>query len=74
MCVRAYGSAQMRAHVSLCMFLCMHARPSVDAFVGVCQRICGLCVRACVRASLYTCMIYAGAVCVRTRTCVRTRM
>ena len=50
-------TGHVRAHVKLCMCLCMHVhvhmRAGVGAhacaFVGVGQRTCGLCVRACVR-------------------------
>ena len=56
-------TGHMRAHVKLCMCLCMHVlvRAGVGAhacaFEGVAQRTCGLCVRACVSTSLYACMI-----------------
>ena len=60
MCVRLWArvcsrhwfalTGHVRAHVKLCMCLCMHVRAGVGAhacaFAGVGQRTCGLCVRA----------------------------
>ena len=86
MCVRLWARvfARLRVRAGACareavQCLCVHvhvrARVGTHAFAGAGQRTCGLCacVRACVRVSLYACMIiilyyynYMWAQCVRT--------
>ena len=57
-CVSAL-MGHVRAHVKLCMCLCMHVHERAvmgahaRAFASVDQRTCGLCVRACVRVYMH---------------------
>ena len=69
-------TGHVRAHVKLCMCLCMHVwermRGRLQVWASYLRFVC-----ACVRTSLYACMIiilyyYMQAQCVRTS--VRTRM
>ena len=70
-----------RAYVKLCMLcMCMHVhvRAGVGAhacaFSSMGQRICGLCVRACVRVYMHVIIILYYYICRRSvyvRVCVR---